>query len=284
MSIIDAFKVYGSLDSEQKGLLERKRVEGTHTVDEWIRLLDNVATYDRHADDLRKTAGWMIVVAIAGLFVGIFLPILLIPFLLLGIIAVILYLRLRSRDIPNNLRFFVLPLLALLREDMERDTPLTLQLDLTGGRQKEKITGSREFGPGNPRIKENIYRDLWMQGRGALADGTTVDWSIADDIRERVVTKRNPRGKTKVKTKYKVRRVIDARVGLRHDEYALAAAPDVNGVRDRVAVKEGEKRNVVRLRRQLVSTEPDKVLAVKEFVDLLAGAYRRVQLNKPEGA
>lgn len=281
MNILDAFKIYSALDAEQKSLLALKKIAGDHTPARWLALLGNVAMYDRRADELRKTVGWSIGISFLLIVIGgAITPWLIIPFALLFIGSIILFFVLRGKDLPNNLRLFVLPFLAILREEMETESPLHLELDLTGGMNKTKLLRSQDV-PGRARARESFYRDPWMRGSGELADGSSLEWSITDDIRERTITKTNPRGKTKTKTKYKVRRLIEVRVGLRNDEYALAGSATPTGD-DRVAVKEGEKRNVLKLRRILTHSDPKSVLELNDVVDLLAGAYRRVQLTHAE--
>ena len=286
MNILDAFKIYGSLDAEQKSFLTRKQLTGDHTASQWLALLGNVAAYDRQADAMRKSAGWgLAIFGVLTIIGGIIYPWLALLFALLCIGSLVLFTTLRGRDVPNNLRLFILPLLAVLREDMERDAPLHLELELKGNLLKEKLLRSEELvTSGYPRILENFYQDRWMLGRGELADGSSLEWTITDDIRERKITKLSQRGKIKVKTKYKMRRMLEVRVGLRNDEYALAAsaASSGKGKTDRIAIKEGEKRNVLKLRRILVYNDPKSMLKLTDFMDLLAGAYRRVQLTNAE--
>lgn len=289
MSLFAAYNNYRALRPDQLELLSKKQMSASRTPAEWISYLGGLAAYDRTADALRRAAGWSILIALVLGFVvaGILDNLLLfLPFLLLMIIAIILYFRLKRDDLPNSMRQTILPLVALLREEMESDAQLHLRFDLTGARRKEKQQGAGRPLPPGRYIKgtETIYKDHWFEGKGTLADGTAAEWSVTDMIREREVTKQGRSGKIKTKTKHKVRRLLDVRVGLRQEDYALADATQSGGKgRDRVAIKEGEKRNVVKLRRIVNENRIDAPFDPRHIFDLLAGAYNRVTLNQIEG-
>lgn len=285
MSFAGAFKAYSSLNGEQKAILRDKKIDASHTPAEWIALLGALARYDREGDSLRKGAGWGIAIGVIGAFGGGViahsLPALT-TFLIIAIISFILYISLRSVDLPESLGGFVLPLMALMREDMDADAPLHLKLDFERSVSKGKLLSSNQL-PGGRDIVQSMYRNDWMEGGGTLAEGSTLGWSIIDLVRERRITKRNLRGKVKTKTKYKVRRIIDMRVGLRRENYVLGGtAGTVDGRIARVNVKEGEKRNVLKVRRVVETTSVDQTMDVKDFIDPLAAAFRRASLTNPE--
>jgi hypothetical protein len=285
MSLIDAFRNYRALTSEQVALLGSKRIDGSRTPREWVAFLAGIAAYDSTADGLRKAAGWGIAIgAILSILIMAFeLYIVALVFFLATILSAILFMRLRRDDLPNNMRHCVLPLVALLREEMEPDAQLELRVDLTGGLRSEKQVGQPKQLPPGKYIKgeEKLYRDGWFEGEGTFADGSSVSWSVIDVIRQREITKRSRSNKIKTKKKFKVRRMLVVRVGLRQESYALADR-QVTGGRghDRLAIKEGAKRNVMKLRRIVTEMHPNATLDPKHIFDLLAAAYRRVTLNE----
>ncbi len=280
MSAPSTAKSYSQLSPEQKGFVESKRIEATHTPDEWVALLADVASFDQAGDQQRTKVGWGCgtSVILTIICIAVFPPISPLP-LVASIALTVLFLRAKKRDVPNQLRESVLPLVALLREDYEPGSPLTLTIDLRPADRKENEQSSRDMpGSGFPKVSETTYLNGWLAGKGTLADGTTLEWEIADDIRERKVTKRNPRGKIKVKRKYKVRRAIEMRLGMRNDSYQWNPVGQPQGTL-RMKHKEGEKRNVVKVRRQSVLTgTQNPSLDVRDVIDTLAGAYRRVNL------
>ena len=291
MSAFEAFGAYSSLDAGQKEMVDRKTIDETHTIDEWITLLTSLSTFDEHADALRKLLGWTMVIAVILGFAGAIVSqslIVAVVALVVLIAAIVYYRRFKKLDLPNNLRKFVLPLLRLLREDMESTAPLALKCDLRGGQLEEKKTGaatSLPAGYGVVSATQTLYTDPWISGATTLADGSKLDWEIVDHIRRRDVTKRNARGKTKYKTKYKIRRQIDVKIGFPIDDYAMAVnkATGSGTATDRMAVKEGAKRNIYKMRRVVVESVPDAILDLKQFIDPIAGAYRQVALKPEDG-
>lgn len=284
MSATQAAKSYNQLSAEQRGLIDAKHIQASHTPEEWVQLLAEVASFDQSGDAQRKKIGWgcgisvvfTIILAIA------FIPLAPVPFIAV-IVLLVIYLRMKKHDVPNQLRESVLPLVALLREDLDPAEPLELSVDLRAGNRDSTKVRSRDLsGTGYPKVVETFYDNGWLSGRGVLVDGASVEWSVTDHIRERKVTKRNPRGKIKTKHKYKVRRLIDMRVGLRRDSYAVNAEAGASGLK--TSLKEGEKRNVFKLRRQIVvAGVPNPHLEPGAVIDTLAGAYRRVNLVREEG-
>jgi hypothetical protein len=284
MSFIDAYKSYGSLNDQQKQFLREKRIDAELPTDAWISFMKGVASYDQHGDAMRKAIGW---IAAIGIIIGFFGAIFaesaaMLLFAMVGLIALAFYFVLRRVDVPNILREFVLPFITLIREDVAPDDMVHMQLDLRGGTKEEKRKGTDNFEHLGRKIQQKFYNDPWMQGDTKLADGTALQWEISDYIRERQVTKRNPRGKIKVKTKYKVRRTFDVRVGLRGDEYALNATA-TNPAGGKQSVKQGEKRNVIRTRHSTIGTSLTDVPSMNDLMTPITAAYKRVSLKQENG-
>src|SRR5207245_9323709 len=131
---------------------------------------------------------------------------------------------------------------------------------------------------GYPKTGETFFLDRWMIGKASLVDGSILRWEIADHVRQRKTTKRNPRGKTKIKTKYRIKRLIKISLALRQSDYTPALPAKA---RDGMSLdlKKGEKRNVLRAHRLLILPELNAVLALGPFISLIGGAYQQVALN-----
>jgi hypothetical protein len=185
----------------------------------------------------------------------------------------------RRASIPARLGDSVAPLVAVLREDMAPEAPLTLRLDLRGGEINAKRVDQRKLdrppGKGAPSTTEATYADPWLGGAAELADGSRLEWTVTDELRKREVSRRNPRGKLKTKAKYKVKRQIDVRLAF-PDDYAALAAGERRQGQERLAVRPGEKRTVVKLRRVFVRYHRDAPLEARSMLDLMADAYREV--------
>src|SRR5512142_3184503 len=142
-------KAFKALAPEQQAIVRDKRVEGKLSPDEWMQLIAPVAQFDEQSDALR--------VSKAGFFVRRFA---------------------RKHDVPNGLRSFTLPLLPILREDIDPEVPLELRLDLSGWKQKAK-----EVGKGEPykkgiyhKVVDTMYDDAWLVGHARFADGADVQF------------------------------------------------------------------------------------------------------------
>lgn len=255
------------------------------TAEGWIDFLNPLAAFDKAGDAKRGPTG-----CAAGIFLLVtFIAVVTIPPPYIGVAvaplvaAIYLFLRwrkMKKQDIPNALREFVLPLVSVLREDVDPNEPVHLKLDLRGGTFAAKKQRSQTVNDkGYPKVSLDFYSDPWMLGEAKLVDGSTVSWEIQDEIRQRNVTKRNPRGKIKHKVKYKVRRTMDARIAFPSSDFKISGSTDGRNEGLRIRLKEGEKRKVFQTRRRTVGTTIDTSPDVAELLGLITSAYGRVSAN-----
>lgn len=154
----------------------------------------------------------------------------------------------RKKELPPTVTSFVLPLMRLLREDMEGDAQVSLRIDL---RTSQLVNESKpQVQKPITKIVDRTYFMPWLGGGAVLADGASLQWSVADTQREVQRTKRNPRGKIKKKTKIKKRSQVDVWLTLPHKRYRLARHGPATEVK-KLNVKEGDKRDKVHVRRVL---------------------------------
>lgn len=285
MSMLGAYQKYKTLNPDQKRLLGEKSVEGSRTPEEWLGLLKDVSEFDRIGDAGRSGAGKLAIILLISTVILLFvsgllgqlipgwIPIVLLILCVLGaIISGLIYFKLKKVDLPNRLRQFIVPVIAILREDIEPSALLNLRIDLRGP-IGEKEMNHQEDSSGYPKIKITNYADSWFSGGANLADSSSLQWQLIDYIRQRKVTKRNPRGKIKSKTKYKIQTLIEVKLGMRSKDYT-PVAPDPSG---EVSLKTGEKRNHLRIRHVEHSTELNSPLDFKVFLDAVTAAYKQVK-------
>ena len=273
---------FASLTPAQKELISTKKIDTAMTAEGWIAFMSPLAALDRAGDAKRGPIGCVSGLLFVGMFVTLVIGLFPVAAILLvaAIILLVLWLRLKKHDIPNALREFVLPLIAVLREDIEPDESIHLRLDLRGGTQNDKKQRAQVVNEkGYPKVSLDFFTDPWMHGQAKLVDGSTVSWDIVDDIRQRNVTKKNYRGKVKHKTKYKVRRTMGARIALPNEDYTVAGSTDGRNEGLRIKVKEGEKRSVFQTRKRTVETAIDTSPEVGDLLALITGAYQRVSPN-----
>ena len=281
--MFEALKAHRALSPEQKALLTTKRLEGEYEPRSLIELLRPIAAYDRMSDKARTPMGC----ATGALFVLAFVLLIVAanvsPFLLVLPVAalgaaiwlLVTVLKLKKLDLSNNFRQVAMPLFAVLREDMEEGATLNVRLDLSPPTASPKKTGvGKPYKEGvYHKIVDTTYADNWFGGGARLADGSLLQWTVADEIVESAKTKRTPRGKYKTKTKYRKETTIAVDVALSKKEYSVAALPPAEG--EKVKVKDGEKRTNLHLEKKVKTKTIDPV-DPKELFDTISEAYRRV--------
>jgi uncharacterized protein (DUF58 family) len=101
---------------------------------------------------------------------------------------------LRGIDVSNNLRQFVVPVLALFREDIDPKTPVHIRLDLSKPTtSQKKTTESAPYKAGVPQGRDRCTSIRGCRPR-RCSWTTRLKWSVTDHSR-RKKTKRNARGK-----------------------------------------------------------------------------------------
>ncbi|WLQ12982.1 hypothetical protein O5O45_24955 [Hahella aquimaris] len=260
--------------------MRTKKLEGEFGIDEWLKRIRFMAARDKSGDNVRKWIGISIALWVVG-FIGSLVaefPPAAAGFAVAFVFSLIAFFTLKSKDIPNRLRDSVLPLLTILRQDANPETPLKLKVDLLGPELLSKRVNFVKAGNKYPKVEESMFSDPWFQGSLSLADGSVLNWEVLDMVRRRNIRKRNPRGKIKMKTKYKIKTRMDVSLSYKNDRYQAqvsrgAAAPQVK--------KEGERRSVLRCRRQAPGgSRPGEKMPLKEFLVGVSAIYKSL---KPVG-
>jgi len=289
MNLFNALQAYQSLTSDQKLFVKERTVEGTTTPDEWLKLFSKVAEYDRLRDSSSGTFGWAgcgcfvlgIILFIVGVSIVILLPFAII-FIVVAIILAIFFFK-RRKDVPNHLRLFVVPLLSILREEMDTGEQLYLRLDLRGAMVPDKMysnqlskTGLRLQSSGS-KIKEEFFQDPWLAGSAKFADGTRLQLRVVDRIRKREENKKRTSGKYKTKTKYKIKSRVEARLQFKRTKYAFSKVGLQAAKNEKLNVQSDAEKDTVQIRRTVNSTAVNQPVKLYEFLDLLAKAYKQVK-------
>ena len=243
---------YKALTAEQQAIVEGHQVVGQHSPDEWLALLGPVAGFDRLVEAVRKGGD-------GGFWARRYA---------------------RKRDVPNALRSFVVPLLPILREDHDPEVPLKLRIDLTGAQQPSKLLRvSDAYKKGAyHKVVDTFYDDPWLKGIAHFADGADLEFTVTDHLRASSKTKRSASGRTKLKTKRKKKTELNVVLTAPARNYALtsASARDV----PKASVKPGENRTVVKLSGTVEQPNVDAVPVVGMLLELIAGAYERVEPSR----
>jgi hypothetical protein len=247
--VSDVKSAFKALTAEQQAIVRERRIAGERSPDDWLRLLGPVAEYDRQADAVREAGG--------GFWARRYA---------------------RKHDVPNGLRWFAVPLTLILREDQDPEKPLALKIDLSGPLQPQKLVNtSQPYKKGAyHKVVDSFYDDPWLEGHAHFADGADVHFVVTDHVRSSSKTKRSASGKTKRKTKSKTKSELSVTLSVPKRNYAAAGSAAGRDV-PKESVKAGENRTVVKLTGTMVQPNPDAVPPIRMLLELISGAYERVE-------
>lgn len=271
MNLYGAWKLNQQLSKEQKQLFKEKCYEGTMPIREWIQFFESISKLDfiyNQIATLSMAIG--ILSAISLFFTLVLAPSLMLFVLPVALIFGIVYFKLSEIDLHDNVQVFVIPMLRILDMDVAPEAELFLRLDLRDSTHDSKYTGEEK----SYRVTDAFYVGEWIVGKVRLIDGTALEWTITDTLRER--EKYSASGKRKYKYKNKSR--FEVRLGLKNSRYRSSQQMFEQQKHIQSKIKQGEQRTRVRLRKTVVERNSKEVIAnIYDFVDLLSTAYGSIQ-------
>jgi hypothetical protein len=241
---------FQALSPEQQQLVETKKVEGRRPADEWLGLFGQVAAYDELADNARRGGH--------GFFARRFAS---------------------KHNVPDGLRQFALPFLAILREDQDPEKPVDLWLDLSGPQMYSKQVNETPpyKHPPYHKVVDSFFADPWFQGHAHFVDGAHVNFVITDHVRSTKKTKRNPRGKIKTKVKAKKKTEVSVTLSVPNRNYARAEPTAPRRGVPKEKLKPGESRTTVKTSGTIEARNADVVPGIDLLLELISAAYERVE-------
>ena len=224
-----AWRAWKALTEEQRQVVRDKQVKLVRPIDELIALLKPIADMDKEIAGSGSRVGCTLalvsVIGIVGLVAGQANDA---PDWMLagwGVLCaaaflgpLVMFFSTRGIDVSNNLRLGALPMLYVLRDDVDPKEAVELVLDLRQPMCKEKLV--REEKP-RERLTEKFYSDPWMSAEAILIDGSRLRWSVVDMLRHRTRTKKSRSGKYKTKTKESRKCSVDVELTVRNKAYAV---------------------------------------------------------------
>jgi hypothetical protein len=255
-----------TLLSKNSPLLRTRSLEGSFSIAEAVELFAALANLDEHNDRRRKLckiATILGVVLTAFLLLADLAPVAVFTGVGSIVLAVLVF-RLGHLDIPNDVRLFVLPWLRILSADMEAGTSVALKLDLHEANHKSKraadvVSSGKQW---------QTYHHPWFSGQATLADGARLQWNAVTNLRQHTAYKRKGRTKTKVKQAI----TYDVALGLPAASFATTELA-IRGT-EKVRVKPGDKRNVVRVSHVAAATSMAPA-NLDDLIAAVASAYRQ---------
>lgn len=267
------------LTDNERNLLKSKRIKAVKPVQQWIDLFTKLRDFDKEADSSRA---WAVGLAVAGgimTFVGFFLLVVFVGFLMIPLGMLMLagflaaYFYLKQFDVNSELLSQrVLPILLILREEMKPGANLKMSLDFRGFETTEKLVNQSEKRKTSiyRSIIDYYYRDHWIDGDTTLADGTRLVWSITDLVKH-IKKVKYRKGKRKSKSKH--RTVLTTQIGMHRKRYLL---PDIKekGTEGKLMTRKSGAYNWL-LVRKTVKHLPPVSFQSSDFVNTIASAYIR---------
>lgn len=278
-----AFLTLGKLSAEEKNLLLNKQITDSKTPDEWIAFFQKLKDFDKESDATRKLNGWLGCLGFIVIFMSFFLIASLVGFVTIGagilmvITGLIGYFYIKRYDIQGDvLTNSIIPILKVLREEMKLSEKVKLKLDLRGFAMAEKLTNQTEpYQRGAYySIIDYFYRDQWLDGETALADGTQLKWSIWDLAKQSKKSKRTTRGKHKSKTKDKHCSFISVTVGMHEKKYALPEKLKLKDQEGHIRTKGAGDYNWMNIKKT-IKHPVGKTFTPTDLVNAIATAYTR---------
>lgn len=196
--------------------IETKKITGNWNAKALLKLLGELQRWDLGVEERKKATEKRVVTFGIATVASVFLLFFLVSFdlwyvglmLVAGAIAgLVMAFRakkaLKAFDIPDEFRVNVRPLLRQLSQDIDPNEKIRIECDLAGV-SDTKIKSSKSIGKVSYQTATlTVYEDPLCHLRLTLLDGTEAVFSIDNTVHKVVGTKRNARGKTKTKTKWK---------------------------------------------------------------------------------
>lgn len=127
--------------------------------------------------------------------------------------------RYRMLDLENRRYELVALTLQTLRKDIAPDEPVTLEMDFHPTNDKRHLTDKGEVG----QWKTESFVQRWLSLQVRLMDGTQLRLGMEERLQERKRTRRNPRGKLKVKRKEKGFSLIQVQLRVKPERHPQLA-------------------------------------------------------------
>jgi hypothetical protein len=279
-------KIYKSLNEEQLQIVAEKMVDGNHSAFKWIKLLRKVALLDKYGDAYRAKQSyiWKIVLAVLVAIASIIAALVSEVYYIFTITAVAIGIlikvildknKIRDLDVSNHLRLLLMPLLAILREDIHKNGKISIKAILAPSAPEEyKIKDIPSSGSNYPKVNESHYKIPRIILNTILIDGTSLLLTLTEFMRKRDITKRNPRGKIKNKKKYKLKQVAIIKLQFKKSIYQLKEEGNIS--KD-IIFAENETSYIFKVKITEITRGLQHCVPPKRVIKTIGSVYKLVQ-------
>ncbi|KJR40437.1 hypothetical protein MCHI_003659 [Candidatus Magnetoovum chiemensis] len=241
---------------EIDAIISKRRLSGKWPLTRVLYFISSLSEFDLSIERKKKRAIWIMAGFIAaGLVLGVigdnkkivFLKYCAFGSLFFAVISLFVMLRYRSLDLRNELREFIAPILQAIRDDIKKNTDISISLELCPIAKKINLTGrSDKYTDGRYyKCYDYYYERDFLEFGCRLADGNRLLLKGHEFLIKSVKTKKTSRGK--IKTKHKYRKTTDFKIALQIDN-ANYSVKDTSNVNPAVTVKQEENAPVLCLK------------------------------------
>lgn len=218
-----------------------KKVKGAWTLKRLLYLLDMLEKYDIQVEKKQGRSGWAaalyFIASIADVIIWNISEIdaigyLALIFALLFVYFLISYRGCVKKDLSNDFRAYLIPLLKLLSADIKDRSKIAVNMDIAQLRRKEYSAGLKTLPHSAPyyKITSELFERPLMTVAIHLQDGNRILMERFESLTVVTKKKKNPRGK--IKTKEKTKRRVLSRI-------RLVVNPRIYSVRKTIAAPAG---------------------------------------------
>lgn len=196
--------------------------------------------------------------------------------IVLLVISIVRSVRLKSDKFNPDAASVIGPLIQCITPDLAKNTPVTVNASLRSPFEKEFLVkeGQKYSTFAYSECVDKFYKRPVLNLTCRISDGTRLMAGIVEHSIEKVLKKKNPRGKWKTKKKY--RRKLGVRVRIQLDKTQTRVTGQFKLPADaQVRHRESPRGDVilVSLSKTVKDTSP---LKASLLLDLMAGAYKAV--------
>ncbi len=276
--------------------VQKKKIEGSWEIEKLLSVLNKLTDFDHFIEKKIKRYGWgailLYIPAVVG-FIGSFfiyeefdlIPIWFFAGLgvlgVLGFVFLLLYFKNRNLDLSNGFRLLVAPLLQDLKDDIKAGTKIEVKIPLSEIEERinlKNISPPYSKGAYHRIVDHDYQRDfMWLSMR--LQDGNKLTLKGNEFLKVIEKTKRNPRGKTKSKTKYKKLFTFDFMVKLNEKFQTDPELPQHTKFPGKFYNKKTAKGTVLGTRFVLKRKERDSYPESSTLTVALLDLYRSVKVK-----
>ncbi len=250
-----------------EAMIAKQKISGQWPVISLLNYISHLSDYDETIEAKKKFWQTAMIITLILQFLSIFASALLemiYPFLgviPLPIISVFFFLRYRKKDLPDDFRKFVGPLVHELRNDLKKGSPVSIDMALSSVEDKKNKTGESDKYEKGVYYKciDHFFERDFLNLMLRLYDGNKLVIKAREFLIKIVKTKKNPRGKIKTKTKYKRKVFFNIRLMVNGNRYLLKEIPEGIDLPDKqkIYTKESSKGSILGLRYTEKLTEDD---------------------------